>query len=172
MKKVSVIIPLYNKEQAILNTLNSVANQTFSDIEIIVVDDGSTDGSATIVKDCAARDSRIKYFFKNNGGVSSARNFGLSKAEGGWVIFLDADDEMLPNNVKLLLKLTEKYQVDVAAANVIISTIDGKRDSEIRVKSEYVTDYYFMSLIRHRGLFATGATIYKRELLGISPYNI
>lgn len=156
---------------AILNTLNSVINQSFSDIEIIIVDDGSTDGSATIVKDCAARDSRIKYYLKKNGGVSSARNFGLSKAEGDWVIFLDADDEMLPNNVELLLKLTEKYQVDVAAVNVIISTIDGKRESEIRVNNEYVTKNYFLALIRHRGICPNGATIYRRELLGISPYN-
>lgn len=171
MNKVSVIIPLYNKEQAILNTIKSVVNQSFSDIEIVVVDDGSTDSSADSVKDLTAQDSRIKYHLKTNGGVSSARNFGLSKAKGDWVIFLDADDEMLPNNVELLLELTEKYQVDVAAVNVIISDGNRERESEIRVKGEYVTNNYFMALIRHRGIFSTGATIYKRELLGTSPYN-
>lgn len=171
MKKVSVIIPLYNKERAILNTIKSVVNQSFSDIEIVIVDDGSTDNSAAIVKEYAAQDSRIKYFVKTNGGVSSARNFGLSKAVGDWVIFLDADDEMLHNNVELLLGLTEKYQVDVAAVNNIISDGNGKRESEIRVKCEYVTNNFFMALIRHRGLFVTGAAIYKRGLLGTSPYN-
>ena len=171
MNKISVVIPLYNKEHAILNTLNSVANQSIFDIEIVVVDDGSTDGSAAIVKEYAAQDSRIKYFLKNNGGVSSARNYGLSKVEGDWVIFLDADDEMLPNNIELLLGLAEKFQVEVAAVNVIISDGNVKRKSEIRVKGEYVTNNYFRALIRHRGIFSTGAAIYRRELLGTSPYN-
>lgn len=83
MKTVSVITLLYNKEKAIKQTLMSVLNQGNFVSEIIIVDDGSTDSSATIVKEF--RDSKIKYFYKQNGGVSSARNYGLKKANFDWI---------------------------------------------------------------------------------------
>ena len=98
MSKISVIIPLYNKESAIENTVSSVLKQTYKNFELIISDDGSTDNSSSIIKRMALDDKRIKYFYKSNGGVSSARNYGLSKAVGDWVVFIDADDEMLPNN--------------------------------------------------------------------------
>ena len=81
----SVIIPLYNKEKCIKDTIFSVLSQTYANFEIIVVDDGSTDNSATNVK--SINDYRIKYYYKDNGGVSSARNYGISKAKGGWIFF-------------------------------------------------------------------------------------
>ena len=83
MNTVSVIIPLYNKEKAIKQTLMSVLNQGIFVSEIIVVDDGSKDSSASIVKDF--KDPKIKYFYKQNGGVSSARNYGLEKANSDWI---------------------------------------------------------------------------------------
>ncbi len=86
----SVIIPLYNKEKNVKNTIQSVLNQTFKEFEIIVVNDGSTDNSLQIVQQI--NDSRIKIIDKPNGGVSSARNKGIEEAKYEWIAFLDADD--------------------------------------------------------------------------------
>lgn len=91
----SIVIPLYNKENFIVKTINSVIQQTFTDFEIIIVNDGSTDKSETKVLDF--NDSRIHYFSKKNEGVSSARNFGIEKATSNYICFLDADDYWHPN---------------------------------------------------------------------------
>lgn len=88
--KISVIIPTFNRMDKVTEALNSVLNQTFNDYEIIVVDDGSTDNTRKIVT--AITSSRIRYYYKYNGGASTARNFGLKKARGRWVCFLDSDD--------------------------------------------------------------------------------
>ncbi|MGR2945614.1 glycosyltransferase family A protein [Vibrio vulnificus] len=87
----SIIIPLYNKKGLISKTIESVLSQTYINFEIIVVDDGSTDGSIESIS--GLNDERLKLFRKKNGGVSSARNYGIKKAEGQYVAFLDADDE-------------------------------------------------------------------------------
>lgn len=87
---ISVIIPLYNKENTIKYTIESVLNQSFTDFELIIIDDGSTDSSAKIVS--LYEDKRIRYMCKENGGVSSARNEGVRIAIGEWILFLDADD--------------------------------------------------------------------------------
>ena len=89
---ISIIIPLYNKRDFILKTLNSVLDQDFNDYEIIIVDDGSTDNSLQVVEGIS--DDRIHIFRKNNGGPSSARNYGVQKSQGKWVLFLDADDTL------------------------------------------------------------------------------
>lgn len=96
---ISVIIPMYNAEKTIKRTLNSLLSQTFSNIEIIVVDDGSTDASASIVKQY---DSRVKYFYQSNSGVSSARNKGIQMATGEYVAFCDSDDIYQPDAMQLL----------------------------------------------------------------------
>lgn len=96
----SVIIPLYNKENFIENTIKSVLNQTFQDFEIIVVNDGSTDKSEE--KLLQFKDLRIRYFSKENEGVSIARNFGIEKAQSDFITFLDADDYWYPNFLKVM----------------------------------------------------------------------
>lgn len=89
---ISVIIPVYNTERYIKRCLDSLLSQNQKDFELILVDDGSTDQSGTICDEYASRDSRIKVFHKNNGGVSSARNVGLDNVSGDWIAFVDADD--------------------------------------------------------------------------------
>lgn len=169
---VSVIIPLYNKEFAIMQTLKSVLNQTYHDLEIIVADDGSTDKSAFFVKELAKSDARIKYFYKTNGGVSSARNFGLSKANGEWIIFLDADDEMKPTNIETLLHLTNKYKVKLAASNISVKECDGTvHNIELRTDKEICFKNFIKALLGNQAIFASGACIYKKILLGEKPYN-
>ena len=104
---ISVIIPLYNKAQSIAETLRSVLNQTYKDYEIIVINDGSTDNSVQVVE--SIKDSRIKLFNKPNGGVSSARNYGIQKAKYEYIAFLDADDYWEPTYLEELVKLINDF---------------------------------------------------------------
>ena len=100
MCKISVIIPVYNAEKYIEKTLDIISNQTLKDIEIICVDDGSNDKSALLIKKQQANDSRIKYYFQQNSGAGQARNFGITKSNGEYIAFMDADDAY-PNNCAL-----------------------------------------------------------------------
>lgn len=104
---ISIIIPLYNKENSIANTIQSILDQTFQDFEIVVVDDGSTDDSVTIVERYA--DNRIRIIQKENGGVSSARNRGIEEANYEYIAFLDADDYWEPTYLKELVKLIHDF---------------------------------------------------------------
>ena len=105
--KLSIVIPLYNKANAIGKTIDSVLHQTFKNYELIIVNDGSTDNSLMIVE--AVRDSRIKFFTTKNQGVSAARNYGISKAQTDYIAFLDADDIWLTNHLENLNQLIEKF---------------------------------------------------------------
>lgn len=104
---VSVVIPLYNKSPYIARALNSVLAQTFQDFEVIVVDDGSTDDGAAVVR--GFDDPRIRLIQQENRGVSAARNRGIEAARAELVAFLDADDEWLPGHLEVLLRLRDKY---------------------------------------------------------------
>jgi glycosyltransferase involved in cell wall biosynthesis len=96
---VSVIIPAYNAEKYLSETLESVLNQTFSDFELLIIDDGSTDRTAEIVSDYSRQDKRLKLVSQQNQGVSIARNRGIQLAQGEYLAFLDADDRWLPNKL-------------------------------------------------------------------------
>jgi len=105
--KISVVIPLYNKRDTILRALNSVFGQTFQPKEIMVVNDGSTDGSEQIVADLAH--PLVKLISQPNQGVSNARNKGIQEANGKWIAFLDADDEWLPQFLQTIFYLNNEY---------------------------------------------------------------
>lgn len=105
----SIIIPLFNKEDYITDTLNSVTCQTFSDFEVIVVNDSSTDNSLNIARKYEKADSRFKVYTIPNGGVSKARNYGINKAKGEYVCFLDADDIWKDNYLDEAHKLIHRY---------------------------------------------------------------
>lgn len=107
MSKFSIIIPLYNKEKDIAKTLNSLFLQTETDYEIILVNDGSTDGSEAVVK--SFEDARIKYFSKQNEGVSKTRNGAVTRATSEHVVFLDADDYWHSNHLENLSRLLKKF---------------------------------------------------------------
>lgn len=92
MAKISIIVPVYNSEKYLNKCLNSLIEQTLDDIEIVVVNDGSSDNSENIIKNYMAKDKRIKLINKKNGGQASARNLGLRKANGDYIIFIDSDD--------------------------------------------------------------------------------
>ena len=105
----SIIIPLYNKEGYVGDTLESVRTQQYDDYEVVVVDDGSTDGGAALVESYAAKDPRIRLITQANGGVSVARNRGMSEANGTYYAFLDADDSWAPEHLTELKALAEAY---------------------------------------------------------------
>lgn len=102
MPKISIIIPAYNAEEHIINCLESINKQTFTDFEVIIVDDGSKDNTANLCTEHNKSDPRFRLIRQANGGVSSARNFGLKKAKGEWVTFIDADDWIEPNTFDVL----------------------------------------------------------------------
>ena len=114
--KITVIIPVYNVEKFLRTCLDSVINQTYQNLEIICVNDGSTDSSPEILKEYFEKDDRIIIINKENGGLSSARNAGLDAATGEYVAFLDSDDWISKNFCKELLKSIIKTHSDAAIA--------------------------------------------------------
>lgn len=115
----SIIVPVYNSERTIRRCIDSILNQTFINWELLLIDDGSIDCSASICNEYVLLDSRIKYFYKKNGGVSSARNFGLEKASGEWIAFVDADDYICLNMYELLFLKVSK-DVDLVVCDFLM----------------------------------------------------
>lgn len=115
MKKplVSIIIPVYKVEKYICRCLESIRNQTFTDFEVLLVNDGTPDKSAEICEEYASWDNRFRVFHKENGGVSSARNVGLQNAVGEWITFVDADDYIHKDCISICVDNIAKYNADV-----------------------------------------------------------
>lgn len=113
MKKISVIVPVYNQEKFIKRCVNSLKKQTYHNIEIILVDDGSVDASPRICDELACNDDRIKVIHKINGGLSSARNTGLRNATGDYIAFLDSDDWVERDTYRYAMELIRKYKVEI-----------------------------------------------------------
>ena len=111
--KVSVIIPAYNAEKYIKNSLDSVVNQVYKNLEIIIVDDASTDNTKKIIKEYADKDDRIIPFYQSkNKGVSAARNVGLKVASGEYIVFVDSDDYLTKDAIRRMVDLADKYNSD------------------------------------------------------------
>ena len=115
--KVSIIVTCYNQEVFFDETLSSIARQTYTDWECIIIDDGSTDTSGQIAKKWQEKDSRFLYFYKKNGGVSNARNMGLSKVTGDFIQFLDGDDTIQPTKLEESIKLFIDKGCDIVVTN-------------------------------------------------------
>ena len=114
MSTISVISPVYNVAQYLDKAVRSVCDQTYPDWELILVDDGSTDGSAALCDAWAKKDGRIRVLHKENGGVSTARNAGLDAALGAYIYFLDPDDYIHPQTLAVLLELIQQYDAQIA----------------------------------------------------------
>jgi teichuronic acid biosynthesis glycosyltransferase TuaG len=123
---VSVIMPAYNAGRHVAESVRSVLGQTYADWELVVVDDGSTDGTAGVVKGLAARDARIRYVRRENGGQAAARNTGLGEARGRLVAFLDADDLWLPGKLSAQVALMEERGVDLVYTDGYIFSDGGE----------------------------------------------
>ncbi|MCI9554747.1 MAG: glycosyltransferase [Oscillibacter sp.] len=134
MPSISVIVPVYQAEKFLHRCLDSVARQTFSDWELILVNDGSTDGSAALCDRFAAKDSRVRVFHrKKNQGVSEARNLGLNEARGAYVTFLDADDCYEFHALETLWNLREQFGTDASACALTYLWPDGRQEVQAQL---------------------------------------
>lgn len=106
---ISVIVPVYNVEKYLNTCIESIVNQEYKNIEILLIDDGSTDNSGVICDEWASKDNRIKVFHQKNSGVSASRNLGIQKAEGKYFICIDSDDYVKPDHIRNLVETREKY---------------------------------------------------------------
>ena len=158
----SIIIPLYNKEKFIENTIQSVFNQTFQDFEIIIINDGSTDRSEEIVMQL--KDSRIKYFSRENGGVSTARNFGIKNAKSDYVTFIDADDYWFPEFLSTFFEKIKSFpQQKVFAGAIEIETLKKTFPAQYSIKKsgEFEIVNYFKASLKETVICTSCAVFHK-----------
>ncbi len=155
-KLISVIVPVYNIESEYLERcIRSICNQTYENLDIILVDDGSTDGSGNVCDRFADEDSRIRVFHKENGGSSSARNLGIKEANGEYIGFIDSDDYIEPDMYELLAQAVTKY--DAPMAQISRDEIDetGNRMPDICIppkeESKVSSETMMRELLMHRG---------------------
>lgn len=118
--KISAIIPVYNAEKTVSKTIESIVNQSYKNIEIIIVDDGSSDGSAGVCQEWVTRDKRIKLYEKENAGVSGARNFGMQHCTGEFLLFIDADDYLVSEAIEKYVQVEKKRDSDIVFAEYLI----------------------------------------------------
>ena len=124
-EKISVIIPIYNVEKYLPKCINSVLNQTYSNLEIILVNDGSTDSCKQICEEYKKLDNRIKIINKKNGGLSDARNYGIEASTGNYIAFLDSDDWIDKKLYMTLYKIIKRYDADISVCNFKKSYLNG-----------------------------------------------
>lgn len=155
----SVVIPLYNKEKSIASTLQSVLNQTFTDFEIVLVNDGSTDNSLEIAKKVI--DPRIRIIDKPNGGVSSARNRGIEEARYAWICFLDADDLWEKIHLETVFDLISKFPQDKVFCTSFIYSNE-KMPSIDNATISVIEDYFVEAKKEH--FFWTSVTAINKEV--------
>ena len=140
MPTVSVVIPIYNSAKYLRECIDSVVAQTFTDWELVAVDDGSSDESPAILDEYAAKDSRIRVIYKANGGVSAARNDGLDAACGDYVLFVDSDDWLEYDALQVLVDVTLNGSMDVAIADHWIWKENGSESEHHFFAKEFTTD--------------------------------
>lgn len=159
---VSIIMPVYNGEKYIKEAIESIINQTYSNWELLIVDDGSTDNTASIIKEF--NDSRIKYMYQKNQGPSAARNKGLDLAEGNYIAFIDADDMYVNEKLeKQVAYLEENSDVDIVYND--IKVIDESTEEHYLLKSEggYSNGNDFLAMLLFRQIIPAPHTILCRR---------
>lgn len=169
MPFVSIIVPIYNEEKHVSRCIDSVLNQSYQDFELLLIDDGSTDGSGTICDQYVLKDSRINVFHLENGGVSKARNFGISKSIGEWVMFLDSDDYLINDALEVLINQSYKTKTLITCGNLYLENIERKVFcTGIRngIVSNNFRAWYFQSIC-----LCAGATLYHRSIINENMYD-
>lgn len=162
-KQVSVIIPTYNRCQLLKRAIQSVLTQTYQDIEVIVVDDASTDETQLFVDSLSRKDTRIRYLHHNtNRGAQTARNSGIRVAKGEWIAFLDSDDEWLPEKIERQLEVANREHVSVVHCECYIQSSENHRRRLFRTPP-YSGNIY-RSLLRHPGPLFSGLFVRKENL--------
>lgn len=169
----SVIIPLYNKENFIENTLRSVLNQSFTDFEIIIVNDGSTDASEEKAKQFI--DTRIRYYSKENDGVSTARNYGIALAQSDYISFIDADDYWYPNFLQEMFANINQFpnqKVFTAAIEIETSSKIIEAQYSIKKTSDCEIVNYFDASVKESVIWTSSAVFHKSVFEEIGNFDI
>jgi glycosyltransferase involved in cell wall biosynthesis len=160
---VSAVIPLYNKADCVLETVRSAASQIDADFEIVLVDDGSTDGGLGLVQ--AAGIPRLRIVEQSNAGVSAARNRAIRAAQGKWVAFLDADDLWAPDHLARLLNVVAGRDVVAAFSNSRLESRAGQPSIDRRIAAQEIHDYFSFALSNGGYPINTSAVIALRDEL-------
>lgn len=164
MPKISVIVPIYNCEKYVSRCIESIMNQTFHDLEIILIDDGSNDKSVEICKNLEKKDSRIKLICVENGGVSRARNIGLDFAHGDFISFVDSDDYLIPEMYERMYKNLIDNKADVSICGIM--DYFTKRDGSIeKVRQSCIEGFFILD-----GEKAMEESL-KSRLFSVNPVN-
>lgn len=165
---ISIIVPVYNIREYLPRCVESLCRQTYKNIEILLVDDGSTDGTGELCDLLAERDNRIRVFHKENGGSSSARNLGVENAKGEYFGFVDSDDYVSPEMYQLLYEGIQTYGVPVAQIGRDELNEAGERMPDVCIppkEPELIGEKEFLrELLMHRGDCSFCTKLFKREL--------
>lgn len=174
---ISVVIPLYNKEKYVANTLFTVFNQTFQDFEIVIVNDGSTDKSVEEVE--KFNDSRIRLIYQENAGVSEARNKGIAEAKYDLIAFLDADDEWKPKYLQTQYELFQKYpECSIFACNYELKNTKGYLKPAIIRKLLFpetdgiLTNYFEVASYSHPPISSISIMVKKEAILSVGGFPV
>lgn len=166
--KVTVIVPVYNVEKFLSQCIESIISQTFKNLEIILVNDGSTDNTDKIAEEYAKEDKRIKIIHKTNEGVSIARNIGIDASNGDYVCFVDGDDFIQPDYVEYLLNMAIENNANIALTTEMYTTFHGDKfpldpkDSPILLSGEDAAE----AILYYKIPIGCYCKIFKREFLG------
>lgn len=163
---ISIIIPIYNAEKYLLRTIHCLQEQSFTDFEVLLIDDGSKDNSAAILKEIATKDARFRYIYQENQGVSAARNHGLELCRGEYVTFIDADDVIPSNYLAKLLETLFENHCQLSVCDVVILR-DEKECKRFSCKSNKLERTEALNLILSRRNINSGpcAKLFRREIL-------
>lgn len=171
---ISVIVPVYNVENYLRTALDSLVAQTFKDFEVILVNDGSTDLSGEICEEYTRLYSNFHVFHKKNGGQSSARNFGLKKANGEYITFLDSDDYFEPYALEVFMQIQQKYDVDIVSTteNEVYKVELNKEDSNIQISEKNIRifdnrTFLEKALYNDEITVSNGGKLFKKNVLNI-----
>lgn len=160
---ISIIVPIYNSEKHLYRCLESLINQNYKNIEILMIDDGSTDTSKEICYFFLKKDKRFKYFSKNNGGVSSSRNYGLKKSSGEYIMFIDSDDWVDKNYCLIMIEEIKKKKYDL-----LISKFDYNSVESCKTNRDFEYLFFSRETFVPNKLYFYGAVwgiIFNREVI-------
>lgn len=168
-KKVSIIVAIYNSEKFLDKLINSIINQSYKNLEILLVDDGSPDNSGKICDEFSLKDSRIRVIHKKNGGACDARNVGLEHVTGEYVTIIDGDDWLSLDYVEYLVELIEKFDADMSMTDSIFTTRDQVQNKEDNINC-LTNEEAACMIIYPKIPIGPWNKLYKTEL--IKNYNI
>ncbi len=161
---VSIVIPAYNAEQYVAQTIESVIRQTYQQLEVIVVDDGSTDATPGIVRNYAEKDPRITIVTQSNAGLSAARNAGLKVAKGEYLCIIDADDIMLPEKIASQLACLEQHSEADFTYSKVFYFNDGNKQLRMHDLATPEGSEVYRALLRHGNLISPNAVFFRKKV--------